>query len=52
MLVGNLIQNQFLAARDWPVGSAVSVVLTLLMGVMLLIYWRTSKNSKAGQNIL
>ena len=26
-LVGNLIQNQFLSARDWPFGSALSIVL-------------------------
>lgn len=52
LLIGNLIQNQFLAARNWPVGSAVSVVLTLLMGVMLLIYWRANKNNKTNQELL
>jgi len=52
LLMGNLIQNQFLAARNWPVGSAVSVVLTLLMGVMLLIYWRSSKNGKLKEELL
>lgn len=52
LLVGNLIQNQFLAARNWPVGSAVSVVLTLLMGIMLLIYWHTTKHSKLRQELI
>lgn len=52
LLIGNLIQNQFLAARNWPVGSAVSVILTLLMGVILLIYWRASKNGKLNQELL
>jgi spermidine/putrescine transport system permease protein len=33
-MVGNLIQNQFTAARDWPFGSAVSL---LLMGVAMLL---------------
>ena len=28
-LIGNLIQNQFLSARDWPFGSALSIVLAL-----------------------
>lgn len=41
VLVGNLIKDQFLAARDWPMGSTVSVALTLVMGLMLLIYWRS-----------
>lgn len=43
MLVGNLIQDRFLAARDWPFGSAASVVLTLIMGLMLFAYWRSIK---------
>ena len=29
-LVGNVIQNQFLSARDWPFGSALSILLALL----------------------
>jgi spermidine/putrescine transport system permease protein len=39
ILFGNLIQNQFLAARDWPMGAAISVVLTLLMSLCMIIYW-------------
>jgi spermidine/putrescine transport system permease protein len=52
VLVGNLIQNQFLAARNWPMGAAVSIVLTLLMGLMLLLYWRTAKLNNKGQELL
>lgn len=52
LLIGNLIQNQFLAARNWPVGSAVSVALTLLMGLMLLIYWRANNNDKMNRELL
>lgn len=37
ILLGNLIQNQFLIAQNWPVGSAVSTVLTLLLAVLILI---------------
>lgn len=44
MLVGNLIENQFLAARNWPLGAAVSILLTAFMGLLLLLYWRISKN--------
>lgn len=43
ILVGNLIQTQFLKVRDWPFGAAASVTLTLLMGLMLLAYWRASR---------
>ena len=38
LLVGNLIQQQFLNARNWPLGSATSVMLILLMTVMLAGY--------------
>ena len=39
LLVGNLIQQQFLNARNWPLGSATSVVLIAMMTVMLAGYW-------------
>lgn len=43
MLIGNFIKNQFLTAKDWPFGSAASVILTLLMGLLLIFYFRTIK---------
>lgn len=38
MLLGNLIQYQFLTAHNWPQGAAISMVLTLLMGLMLVTH--------------
>lgn len=35
-LIGNVIQNQFLQARDWPFGSALGVVFMALFAVT---YW-------------
>lgn len=43
MLLGNLIENQFLMANNWPVGSAISVVLTFIMCIFIFIYWRNSQ---------
>jgi spermidine/putrescine transport system permease protein len=40
VLVGNLVQNQFTTARDWPFGSAVSIVLMLLVTVLLTAFLR------------
>ena len=37
VLVGNLVQNQFTTARDWPFGAAVSM---LLMALVTLLVWR------------
>jgi spermidine/putrescine transport system permease protein len=36
IMVGNLIQNQFTSARDWPFGSALSLVLMAAVMLMLL----------------
>ena len=36
VMVGNLVQNQFTTARDWPFGSAVSLLLTGIVLVLLL----------------
>ncbi len=43
LLVGNLIKNQFLDANNWPFGASISVILTLLMALLMYIYYRTSK---------
>jgi hypothetical protein len=40
VLVGNLIRNQFLTARDWPFGSAASMVLMVLTLALTLVYTR------------
>lgn len=35
MMIGNLIQHEFLVVRDWPLGAAISCVLMLfVMGMM------------------
>ncbi len=49
LLLGNLIKNQFMDARNWPFGSAVSVTLTALMALLLLANYSTVKSmSKKG----
>lgn len=40
VLVGNLVQNQFTNARDWPFGSAVSILLMALVTLLLWIFLR------------
>lgn len=36
IMVGNLVQNQFTAARDWPFGSAISLVLMAIVMALLV----------------
>jgi high-affinity Fe2+/Pb2+ permease len=38
-----VIKSQFLNIRDWPFGAATSITLTVVMGLMLLIYWRAAR---------
>jgi len=40
VMIGNVIYSQFMAARDYPFGSAVSFVLMAVMLVGTLIYFR------------
>jgi spermidine/putrescine transport system permease protein len=46
LLLGNLIQLQFLEARNWPLGAAVSLTLTAFMGILLLFYFRSERQRK------
>lgn len=49
LLIGNVIKSQFLNIRDWPFGAATSIFLTLMMGLLLYVYYRAAKllNKKA-----
>lgn len=46
ILLGNLIQNQFLVAENWPMGSALSTMLTIVLVSLILIYVWVSRGSK------
>jgi len=39
MMVGNLIQHEYLVIRDWPFGSAISFVLMTLVVLGVLMYF-------------
>jgi spermidine/putrescine transport system permease protein len=40
ILIGNLVQNQFTTARNWPFGSAASFILMALVLAAVVIYLR------------
>ncbi len=48
-LIGNLIQNQFLSARDWPFGSALSIVLAVLSLVLIMLYYKALSLQEGGE---
>lgn len=43
LLVGNVIKSEFLVSRNWPFGSAISIGLTILMALLLYVYYRAGK---------
>ncbi|MDF2885186.1 MAG: potB [Clostridiaceae bacterium] len=40
ILISNLIKNQYLTARDWPFGSAISVILIIVMLIFIGMYFK------------
>ena len=47
LMIGNLIEQQFLSARNWPFGAALSVMIMVVMFVLILIYLRRIGRSGA-----
>ncbi|WP_303851981.1 spermidine/putrescine ABC transporter permease PotB [Seleniivibrio woodruffii] len=45
LLIGNFIRNQFLLTRNWPMGAAASMILTVIMFVIIYIYYRSTKKT-------
>lgn len=52
MIVGNLIKNQFLSARNWPLGSALSILLILLTLLLIIIYMKLLGGSKKDMGVM
>ncbi|HEY7531496.1 MAG TPA: ABC transporter permease subunit, partial [Nitrospiraceae bacterium] len=48
MMVGNLIQHEYLIARDWPLGSAISFLLMLvvLAGIAVFALVESTKSRR------
>src|SRR5438270_212566 len=40
VMLGNLVQNQFTTARDWPFGSAISLALMAVVMLLLIAFVR------------
>ena len=47
VLVGNLVQNQFTTARDWPFGSAVSILLMVMVTALVWVFLRRQSEQLA-----
>ncbi len=47
MMLGNLIELQFGAGRNWPLGAAISITLMAMVMLALLVYVRNAARSGA-----
>jgi spermidine/putrescine transport system permease protein len=48
MMLGNLIELQFGAGRNWPLGAALSITLLSIVMIALLFYVRTTQRNSDG----
>lgn len=47
LMLGNLVQNQFTGARNWPFGSAASFIVMLLVLAAVMVYLRSKDRAGA-----
>jgi spermidine/putrescine transport system permease protein len=50
-MVGNLIQDQFFAANNWPFGAALTVVMMLFLSIWMVAYLRSAARDVRGAAI-
>jgi spermidine/putrescine transport system permease protein len=50
-MVGNLIQDQFFAANNWPFGAALTVVMMLFLAIWMVGYLRSAARDVRGAAI-
>jgi spermidine/putrescine transport system permease protein len=48
VMIGNLVQNQFSSARNWPFGSAASFIVMALVLAAVMLYLRVKDRSSRG----
>ena len=46
ILLGNLIQQQFMTARDWPFGSAIGFIMIGMMMLAIIAYFRVQSRAE------
>jgi spermidine/putrescine transport system permease protein len=49
LMIGNLVQNQFSAARNWPFGSAASFIVMTLVLAAVMLYLRVKDRAPGAE---
>ena len=48
-MVGNLIQQQFLEAQNWPFGAALTIVMMAFLLIWMVFYLRSAARAADGR---
>lgn len=48
VMIGNLVRDQFLSARDWPFGATLALVVTVLLVALILVQSAVSRRLSRG----
>ena len=48
-LIGNLIENQFITAGEWNFGSAISMIMAIVMMLMMMAVRSIEKKNQGGK---
>ena len=49
-LIGNMIENQFITVGEWNFGSAISVIMAIIMMLMMLAVRKVEKRNNGGED--
>jgi len=49
-LIGNLIENQFITAGEWNFGSAISMIMAMIMMLLMMAVRRTEQRNTGGSD--
>ena len=49
LMIGKTLWNEFFANRDWPVSSAVAIVLLLLLVVPIMLFQRAQARAQEAE---
>jgi spermidine/putrescine transport system permease protein len=50
LMIGNLVEQQFLSARNWPFGSALSMIIMAVVLTVLLVFVTRARKSAVGMS--
>ncbi|MGX8680560.1 MAG: ABC transporter permease, partial [bacterium] len=51
-LIGNVIENQFITVGEWNFGSAISMIIAVIMMLLMMLVRKAEKRGAIGEDTL